>query len=49
MSENVLIDSKFNEKMEKQKYEFLYNIFEQEKNKAKRIDKNMWNNTYLSE
>ena len=44
MNENILIDPKFNEKMEKQKYDFLYNIFEQNKNKAKRTDKNIWKN-----
>jgi len=44
MKENILIDLKFNEKMEKQKYEFLYNIFEQDKYQAKRVDKYVWKN-----
>ena len=44
MKENILIDLKFNEKMEKQKYEFLHNIFEQDKYQAKRVDKYVWKN-----
>lgn len=39
IKENILIDKNFKEKMEKQKTDFLFNIFEQDKNKAKRIDK----------
>ena len=36
--QNILIDEKFKEKIEKQKIEFLTHIFEQDQKKAKRID-----------
>ena len=36
--QNILIDGKFKEKIEKQKIEFLTHIFEQDQKKAKRID-----------
>jgi hypothetical protein len=37
LKENILINENFNNIIEKELNEFLYNIFEQEKNKAKRI------------
>lgn len=36
--QNILIDEKFKEKIEKQKIQFLTHIFEQDQKKAKRID-----------
>ena len=38
LKENIFIDDKFRDKIEKERVEFLLHIFEQNKKKAKRID-----------
>ena len=38
ISENVLVDNNFTQKIDNELKSFLYNIFQQEKSKARRID-----------
>ena len=42
LKEKIFTDTKFKEKIENQKIEFLMHIFEQDKNKAKRVDNYHW-------
>lgn len=42
LKEDVLIDNYYKKKIENERVEFLYHIFEQDKNKAKRIDNYHW-------
>ena len=42
LKENIFTDTKFKEKIENQKIEFLRHIFGQDKNKAKRVDNYHW-------
>lgn len=43
LKENIFIDNYFKEKIENERIEFLYHIFDQDKKKAKRIDNYHWN------
>ena len=42
LKENIFIDNYFKEKIENERIEFLYHIFDQDKKKAKRIDNYHW-------
>lgn len=42
LRENIFIDNYYKKKIEKEKKEFVYHIFEQDKKKAKRIDNYHW-------
>lgn len=42
LRENIFIDNYFKEKIENERIEFLYHIFDQDKKSAKRIDNYHW-------
>lgn len=48
LKENIFIDNYFKEKIENERIEFLYHIFDQDKKKAKRIDNYHWNEPNLN-